>query len=677
MLLPAGPLPAAPSLSTPGDPIMDLHLHLPPSSTNGPPTAVSEELAGVREALTRSELLRAVAAVRRDGGLELALGSPNVRPLRREEIARLEVQGNTADDWTRVRVADGFDPRTVERNCFHGDVVLGRFTRPVAVAEGLLLPAGVYRSTVVNSVIGNDALVREVRLLHNQVVGPGALLFACGSLTCDGKSAFGNGAVLSLAIESGGREVPAFAEIDVATAARIAKSRSRPDLLDAYNRLVAEYAARAASPRGIFERGALVRDTPRVHNAYVGPHAVIDAATFVTDSTLLSNAEEPTRVTSGACVSRSLLQWGSAVETLAIVEHSVLTEHSLADRHAKVTDSILGPNTGISEGEVTASLVGPFVGFHHQALLIAALWPEGKGNVAHGANIGSNHTSRAPDQEFWPGEGTFFGLGSNVKYPADFTRAPYMILSSGVTMMPQRIEFPFSLISPPTQRWPHVSTAYNEIQPAWVLSDNLFMLKRREANYRLRNKARRTQFDFTILRPDTVDLMRVACRRLEAVSEVQDVYTDRDIVGLGKNYMLDRWRGPAVAAYRFHIRYYALLGLEKRVRQVLREGGDVTRLLTTPSTDQPWEHQRQLLIGDLGVTDVVSALRELPAAFDRVATDVERSKAKDDARGREIIDDYEVVHVPASQDKFVRQTWEETRRLKAEVAELLDRLGGR
>jgi hypothetical protein len=657
---------------------MDLQLHPPhaPAEGNGRHAPPADELAAVKQALARSELLRAAGSVRRDGGLELALGSPNVRPLRREEVARLEVQGNTADDWARVKVADGFEPRAVQQSCFHGDVVLGRFTRHVAVADGLLLPAGVYRSTVANSVVGNDALVRDVKLLHNHVVGPGALVFACGSLTCDGQSAFGNGSVLSLAIESGGREVPVYAEIDVATAALVAKSRGRTELLAQYNRLVADYAGRAVSPRGILERGSVVRETPRVHNCYLGPHAVVDGATHVTDSTLLSCAEEPARVASGACVSRSLLQWGSTVETLAIVEHSVLAEHAHADRHAKVTDSVIGPNTGVAEGEVTASLLGPFVGFHHQALLIAALWPEGKGNVAHGANIGSNHTSRAPDQEFWPGEGTFFGLGANVKYPADFTRAPYMILSSGVTLMPQRVTFPFSLISPPTQRWPHVSTAFNEIQPAWVLSDNLFMLKRREANYRLRNKARRAHFDFTILRPDTVDLMRDACRRLEAVADVEDVYTGRDIPGLGKNYMLDRSRRPAIAAYRFHIRYYALLGLEKRVRQALEHGEDLEQLLTTPCHSLPWEHQRRLLVGELGVTDVVAGLRELPAVFDRVAADVERAKAKDDTRGREIIDDYETVHVPAAQDKFVRQTWDEARRLKAEVAELLDRLGG-
>ena len=90
---------------------------------------------------------------------------------------------------------------------------------------------------------------------------------------------------------------------------------------------------------------------------------------------------------------------GAEVAGHAIVRQSVLLEHSGVEDHGIINETILGPNTSVAKGEVTASLVGPFVGFHHQSLLISAYWPEGKGNVAYGAKVGSNHTGRAPDQE--------------------------------------------------------------------------------------------------------------------------------------------------------------------------------------------------------------------------------------------------------------------------------------
>jgi hypothetical protein len=194
-------------------------------------------------------------------------------------------------------------------------------------------------------------------------------------------------------------------------------------------------------------------------------------ASTVDNVTLLSGKDEVTVVAGGAFVKDALLQWGAHIDTMACVDGAVVCEHGHVDRHGKLLGSFLGPMSGVSEGEVSSSLVGPLLGFHHQALLIAALWPEGKGNVGYGANVGSNHTSKAPDQEIRPGEGTFFGLGTSIKFPSNFQNAPYTIVATGVCTLPQKVEFPFSLINSPGESIVGLSPAINEISPGWVLSD--------------------------------------------------------------------------------------------------------------------------------------------------------------------------------------------------------------
>src|SRR5262249_17078767 len=164
-------------------------------------------------------------------------------------------------------------------------------------------------------------------------------------------------------------------------------------------------------------------------------------------------------------------------------------------------------------------------------MLIAALWPEGRGNVSNGACVGANHTSRAPDQEAHLGEGTFLGLGVNVKYPIDLSRAPYCVVACGVNLPPQRVVFPFSLVNVPSAHWPGRPGFYNEIPPGWALSENLYALKRTEWKHRSRCRARRSAFAFDIFRPDTVEMMREAGRLLESVPVVRDVYTDRQLDG--------------------------------------------------------------------------------------------------------------------------------------------------
>ena len=136
------------------------------------------------------------------------------------------------------------------------------------------------------------------------------------------------------------------------------------------------------------------------------------------------------------------------------VIHVHLLPRASIDSSTTVISTLLLPNASIrkadshvSGGEVHGTLLGPNANSHHQSLLIGVLWPLGRGNVGYGSNVGSNHTGRIPDQETSVGEGTFWGLGCVIKFPVNLTCAPYSIVAAGVQLPPQRIMFPFSLIT--------------------------------------------------------------------------------------------------------------------------------------------------------------------------------------------------------------------------------------
>ncbi|MCZ7644627.1 MAG: DUF4954 family protein [Planctomycetota bacterium] len=627
----------------------------------------------VRRALQESTFLKGVAAAKKRHGDASAY-----RALTAGEIAQLEKQHNAAADWKLVLVAKDFNASKVVDSYFAGPVRLGSFNEPVTVEKGVQLGSGVYRADLSNVTVGNNALVLNVGLLANAVIGDGAVVKDCGTVVCTGATSFGSGAELPIAIETGGRETPVYAELSVEVAAAVAGNRKDKTALEAYAKAVAEYVAAAKSELLVVEAGAHVKNTPKVVNAYVGPGAVIDSAAWVENAALLSLADEPAEIKAGAYVKNAVIQWGADVNTMGLAVNSVLCEHSHVERHGKLTDSILGPNSGVAEGECTASLCGPFVGFHHQSLLIAAYWPEGKGNVGYGANVGSNHTSKAPDQEIWCGEGTFFGLGVNIKFPSDFTGSPYSIIASGVGALPQRVEMPFALINTPAERIEGVSPAYNEIMPGWVLSDNIYTVRRNEGKYKKRNKAKRSAFDFEVFRPDVVDLMKGARKKLqeaEGKSKLKDedgqpVYTDREVKGLGKNYMKEGARVAGVEAYTFYLGYYALLGLKKR----LESGANAKDVLAQATNDPRWEHERKTLLEEFPSTPVKDLLAELVRAQDQIAKDTQVSKEKDDQRGARIIRDYGDAHKPASSDSFVKETHEVSAKLKQEVEALLGKL---
>jgi len=615
-----------------------------------------------------SRFLKSIKRVKEKKGRSVLFGN-SVRRLTSKEIRVLEKNGNHSDDWSLIAVCEDFSPDRIINSFFFGKCVIGNFTH-----QAELISPGIYSSTIVNSEIGNNALIYNCGAVINYIIENNAIIRNTKSISQSGTCSFGNGRELSIGIETGGREVLSFAELTIDTAVRIATERSNKELISAYNSLVNEYTSMAQGEMGIVEKGAKILNSVKIANSFIGEYVLADGALLIENSTILSGEDEKTEIKDGAYVKNSCIQWGCDVTSMALVENSVLTEHSHVERHGKVTDSIIGPNTGIAEGEVTSSLVGPFVGFHHQSLLIAALWPEGKGNVGYGANVGSNHTSKAPDQEIFCGEGTFFGLGVNIKFPSDFSGAPYSIIATGVSALPQKVEFPFSLINEPAMHFPGFSPAYNEIFPAWVLSDNIYTVIRNEGKYRKRNKARRTQFIFDVFRPDIVEMMLKAREVLSSVPEKKDIYLDRDIRGIGKNYLLEENRTKAIETYSFYIRYYAL----KSLKRVLDNLSDVTKKISESSfrksiadnsiSDPQWEYEKKILKNEgLLDTKLKQNMEELLSMEKKIAEDTEESKTKDDKRGNRIIKDYSSAHKPAPEDSFVKQTWEQYKILKEEI----------
>jgi hypothetical protein len=243
------------------------------------------------------------------------------------------------------------------------------------------------------------------------------------------------------------------------------------------------------------------------------------------------------------------------VELQSIVKDSFLCSHSHVEIHGKVLSSVLGPGSSVAEGEVTSSLMGPMVGFHHQSLLIASFWPAGRGNVGYGANVGSNHTSRLSDQSLWPGEGIFFGLGSSSKFPLNLSEAPYSIVATGVVWGPGRLNVPFSLI-----------TEGSRIAPGWSIVSNTYQLER--AFVKGKSRAHLKGYAAQPIRMSTMNLVWSALQRLKSLlvlvkknnTAVDKKITEsiHGLVYLASGYTTIPDIEKGIRAYEFVLELYAL-----------------------------------------------------------------------------------------------------------------------
>lgn len=617
-----------------------------------------------RHQIHDSRFLRDLARVR-NSVIEWAFGeSVELRPLRDSEIEQLKAQGNYAEDWKVIRVHPEFGPERVWQCRFLGSVVLGPCRGALRVHD-VPLPTGVYRATLRDAVIGADVLIQDVTLVDRAVIGRRAAVvgtnFVLGQAT-----RFANGIKLCLGVTTGARLVPVYAECLFADLADVLHGK----ILQAeWESTVRAYADGCLLECTVIGPGARVLGCGTVRAVWLDGGVSLTGTAEVTEATILGESDRPAILGPGVTVRRALVQWGAQVSDGAIVENAVIGEAASVGRYARVRQSVIGPNASCYQAEVTSSVVGPFTGINHDALLIAALWEGGKGNLSAGARVGSNHTGKAPDQESHVGEGTFFGLGVSVKYPCSFRHAPYTLIASGVTVLPQQLAYPFSLVVQPKRRPDGVAEGYNELYPAWVLYAAPYSIVRNEGKYAARNRARYNTVDTRVLREDTVRLMAAARARLqELLKQGGEYFTDAHDPGIGKNFVTREACSLAIDAYADWIRLWVLRELWGQL--CTRQG---------PVEDDVREHE--FLAWAVGegyfAPDVYEnggvrrLLDELVRLENAVAVTVEQSKSRDFRRAARIQPGYDQLVPLPPEDTVVRACWERVRKLEKAVADFL------
>ncbi len=587
-------------------------------------------------------------------------GTAKYRHLTADEIQVLEKNGNRSESWDKIMVEPDFDPNRIIRSSFMGEVYLPKFFGTLLLPGDVSFPTGIYDSLVHNCFIEN-ALVHKVAMLSNILVRSSAVVQNVGSIISSGKISYMIGNYMHVGNEMGGRKVAVFPEITMELVEAQLFHKPDPEVTAAFEEQLKTYREETAFPFGVVGKGAVICNTNIIRNSWIGAHARIEGAEKIRNSVVLSSLEEPSHVYDSVILENSNVQKSVTIHTGAEVQGSVLMNRTTVACKAIVKSSIIAPCCHIEEGEVNSSYMGPMTQMHHHSLLIAALWPDGCGNLGYGANVGSNHTGRMPDQEVMPGQGMFFGLGVNIKFPANYRESPFTLIATGLTTLPQRVKFPFSLIRPGDPQLVNVPPRLNEIVPGWNYARNAYALDRNLYKYSLRGKGIIPSAFYSIFNPDTVRYVSDAYQRLQ-VSNIRDIYTKEHIDGLGENFMRERIRQQAIKTYQEYLERYVL---ELIITLVVNDPGLQT---------QPVKELRRMATNDINkdairVVTLPETFDELLKRYRQLEKDwyerVTHGLDKDNERGRQIFDDYDDAH-PI--DKGFTE-WE-----KARVEEKLRRL---
>ncbi|MBR4809734.1 MAG: DUF4954 family protein [Bacteroidales bacterium] len=295
------------------------------------------------------------------------------RKLTSSEISQLISQGCSAADWDQVLVSDGFCADHIRRVCFSGTVRLGAFDGSFTLAGGIVRHSGIEDATLHDVNVGDGCLIRNVRChIARYDIGPGTIIDSLGLLATEGSSTFGNGVMVSVLNETGGREVAIHDTLSSHEAYMVAMYRHRPGFVEKINAITARAVESVRSDRGAIGSGCVIRDAGEIRNVRIGDCCTVSGASLLENGSILSNASAPVYVGKGVVCKDFILCSNSFVDGGAMLERCFVGQACHFAHGYSASDSLFFSNCQGENGEACAIFAGPFTVTHHKSTLLIA-----------------------------------------------------------------------------------------------------------------------------------------------------------------------------------------------------------------------------------------------------------------------------------------------------------------
>lgn len=298
------------------------------------------------------------------------------RNLRPEEIAMLQANACMADNWSSVFVPENFDIKYVSHTRFSGEVTLGAFNKEFILPGGLKKHAGLRHVTLHNCRLGDNCLIENVQnYIANYDIGENCIIQHVNVILVDGVSSFGNGTLVSVLNETGGREVPIYDWLPAPLAYVITLYRHRPQLISKISNLIESYSKEISSSRGSIGNNSRITNTGTIRNVRIGSYATIENCTRLENGSVNSREEEPVYVGDSVIAQDFILSAGVILSDAAKIVRCFVGQACHITHNFSAHDSLLFSNCAFENGEACAIFAGPFtVSMHKSSLLIAGMY---------------------------------------------------------------------------------------------------------------------------------------------------------------------------------------------------------------------------------------------------------------------------------------------------------------
>jgi carbonic anhydrase/acetyltransferase-like protein (isoleucine patch superfamily) len=426
------------------------------------------------------------------------------------EIEILVRNRNTSDEWSNILVSEAFNPELVKNCSFFGLNRIGNLETSCLCFSDLIVPIGIYNSTIISCDFGNNVSVHNVNYMSHYILGNEVIINNVNELVTTNHAKFGNGILkkgepesvriwLEICNENTGRKVLPFNGMTAGDAYLWSRHRADGALQKRFIELTENQFDDKLGYYGKVGDRTVIKNCKIIKDVWIGEDAYLKGANKIKNVTINSHPDATTQIGEGCELVNGIIGYGCRIFYGIKAVRFVVSDYSQLKYGARLINSFLGPNATISCCEVLNSLIFPAHEQHHNNSFLCAATVMGQSNVAAGATLGSNHNSRGADGEVIMGRGFWPGLCVSIKHNSVF--ASFALLNKGDYNYELNIPIPFSLISNDPLKDELI------IMPGYWFLYNFYALARNAWKYvdRDKRKYKTPIFEYDYLAPDSVN----------------------------------------------------------------------------------------------------------------------------------------------------------------------------
>jgi len=295
------------------------------------------------------------------------------RKLTIEEIEALKRQGCSADDWNNIEVAERFTPEWIKSVDFTGRIKLGVFETSNKQLGSIEFHSGIHFAHLHNVEIGDNCWIDKIHnYIANYRIGDNVIIENTNLIVCDGESTFGNGVMVPVMNEGGGRDIPIFYRLSAPLAYMLTLYRHEKEFVSRMEELIREYAESRRSTMGRIESNVKIFNCGTIKNTFIGSYATLGGVSKLSNGSINSNASAPIHIGSGVKCNDFIISSGSEITDSTLVSRCFVGQGCIMGKHYSALDSLFFANCQGFHGEATAIFAGPYTVSHHKSSLLIA-----------------------------------------------------------------------------------------------------------------------------------------------------------------------------------------------------------------------------------------------------------------------------------------------------------------